>query len=1039
MIPKECKRLAEVDFPIAEVSNHAAREKSIRYGHPSTFHLWWARRPLAACRAMLLALILPDPCDDNCPSDFLDQARKLLLALPGRPTKWSALIGSPGGLRRALFDFLAAFANWNNSANSDYISTASALCTAAGGGVNPYVVDPFSGGGSIPLEALRIGSEVFASDVNPVATLLLKALLEDYPRAPDGFVDEVRTEGRTIRQLVRERTEGLYPTEIHGGTTVAYIWARTVQCETPNCGAEIPIYKSPWLSKKGATKAKFFKEDPNGTCVALLVESAPRGGPIVYRLAIGQGSPDPAPGYTRLDGTKAAGNNSNVVCPCCGSVLSGKKANPRVQFQLSQQNGGCDVRFDSSGTRTGGARLLAVAVLKPHSRSRQFRLPTPDDYESIHRAQLRLAELIKTSTIDLPDEPLPFMSGTFNVPLYGMTRWQDVFTARQKVLLLEFLRVIRERSSSKRAVIEIVAVALSRLTDISNALCRWENTKTQVRNLFTRQAIPMVWDFAEPAPFSGQAGDFSVTLDTMLRVFDALPKPTSTAQVTLADARSSPLPDDSADVWFTDPPYYFAVPYADLSDFFFVWLKRALPGHRLLRDPFDAANNLTPKTQELCEMSHWDSVRYSHKDKQFFENGMADAFMEARRVLREDGIGCVVFAHKTTEGWEALLSGIIRGGWVITGSWPIVTESQTRLRARESAALATSVHLVCRPRSSSAAIGDWTRVLRELPGRISNWMERLLDEGVRGADLVFACIGPAMELYSRYARVEDAEGHEVPLGGDPEAAEPYQRGFLAYVWETVGRIALAQVLGTTESGKEAGDASLEEDARLTALFLWTLQSTNGATDPSTARSAEYDADDSEEDEDEDDGDGSSGKAKKGLSIIYDVVRRFSQPLGIHLGLWEGRIIETQKGIVRLLPVSERAKQLFGTESAPDVAERIERTSRSSGQLTLFPKLNENSQQSLEIKKRGRSGKKRKISSGMTPDSMVKQEATTLDRLHAAMLLQAGGQSNALRTLLAAEQDRGSEFLRLANALSALYPSGSEEKRLLDAMLLAVPR
>ncbi|MBC7239526.1 MAG: DUF1156 domain-containing protein, partial [Chloroflexi bacterium] len=226
-------------------------------------------------------------------------------------------------------------------------------------------------------------------------------------------------------------------------------------------------------------------------------------------------------------------------------------------------------------------------------------------------------------------------------------------------------------------------------------------------------------------------------------------------------------------------------PYADLSDVFFVWLKRALPGHPLMHDPFDPTNRLTPKGGEIVQNERSLSAEGRPKDREFYEQAMARAFAEGRRVLREDGIGCVVFAHKTTEGWEALLSGMTRGGWTITGSWPIATEMGSRLRARDSAALATSVHLVCRPRPEDASVGDWADVLRELPRRVGDWMERLQREGVRGADLVFACIGPALEIFSRYARVETADGREVTL------AE-----YLQKVWEVVGRTALEQVLGT---------------------------------------------------------------------------------------------------------------------------------------------------------------------------------------------------------------------------------------------------
>ena len=259
-------------------------------------------------------------------------------------------------------------------------------------------------------------------------------------------------------------------------------------------------------------------------------------------------------------------------------------------------------------------------------------------------------------------------------------------------------------------------------------------------------------------------------------------------QVQLADASEHPLPDASASVYFTDPPYYFAVPYADLSDFFFVWLKRALPAHALLRDPFDPSNPLTPKDAELCEMAHWDRERYAYKDRDFFERGMARAFAEGRRVLREDGAAAIVFAHKTTEGWEALLTGMIRGGWTVTGSWPIATEMAN------APAHASPLHSP--PVSTlSAALVPTTRASAIGPRSCANYRHASATgwsackrEGVRGADLVFACIGPALEIFSRYAKVETADGREVAL------AE-----YLEKVWEVVGRSALAQVLGTAEA------------------------------------------------------------------------------------------------------------------------------------------------------------------------------------------------------------------------------------------------
>ena len=390
---------------------------------------------------------------------------------------------------------------------------------------------------------------------------------------------------------------------------------------------------------------------------------------------------------------------------------------------------------------------------------------------------------------------------------------------------------------------------------------------------------------------------------------------------------------------------------------------------------------------------------------------MAKAFTEGRRVLHGDGVGSVIFAHKTTEAWEALLSGMIRGGWTITGSWPIATEMASRLRARDAAALATSVHLVCRPRPEDAPVGDWADVLRELPGRVADWMQRLQGEGVRGADLVFACVGPALEIYSRYSRVETAEGRAVGL---PE--------YLEKVWEVVGREALEQVLGTAEAQARNGAAgALEEDARLTALFLWTMQSTG--ENPASANDAGEDEGDNEEVQ--------PRRKATGYSLPFDVARRFAQPLGIHLDDWEKRVIDTRKGVVRLVPVTERNKQLFGESGAGALADEIESSAASSPQLSLFPEAPPTI--------RGRARRRGRTAAASYGELDAPLGATTLDRVHAAMLFQASGSSQALRNLLRAEQERGPDFMRLANALSALYPRGSEEKRLLDAMLLAAPR
>ena len=1009
-IPKECRRLAEVDFPIAPVGKAVTnREKRfpVPRGLPSTLHHWWARRPLASSRAMLLALLLPDPGDAHCPDDFKAPARAALLNLPGRPARWDAELRTDAGLRQALLAFIADFANWDNAANSAYLAAGRALVQAAHPGENPLVVDPFAGGGSIPLEALRLGCDAFASDLNPVACLILKTLLEDIPRRGPELADALRQAGAAIKAQAEAELADLYPADPDGAMPIAYLWARTVRCESPHCGAEIPLLRSLWLCRKPKRKWALRPE----------ISRAP-GAPPRVEFAIF------AP---TADGEVAGGTvaRARAACPACQSILPPE----RVRSQLAAQKGGADARFDESGNRSGGARMTAVVTLQPGATGRHYRLPNDADYAAVRRAQLRVAQLLadwerngRQGLCPVPDEPTPAGGGSgagraFSVQRYGMMQWGDLFTARQKAALVAIVKQIADlqQTDSKRHISGVMSTILGKIADFNCSLSSWRASE-DVRNVFARQALPMVWDFVETNPSTAAYVGFERSLNHVSAVVSHTAAATNTsAVVQQSDAMRHPLPDQAANIWFTDPPYYDAVPYADLSDFFLVWLKRALPDLRLLSDPSDSSNPLSPKILEIVQ----DETKYHEglpKNRAWFEEKMASAFAEGRRILNEDGIGSVVFAHKTTEGWEALLSGMIRGGWTITGSWPIATEMTSRLRARESAALATSIHLVCRPRPADAAVGDWSQVLGELPVRVGDWMERLQSAGIRGADLVFACIGPALEVFSRYSAVETPAGDVVGL---PE--------YLEKVWEVVGRAALEQVLGTPEARARNGAVgALEEDARLTALFLWTLQSSGG--DAAGNDAAPVDGGGGGE---SDDG-GGGGRQQRGYRMPYDVARRFAQPLGIHLDEWQSRVIDIDKGAVRLLPVLERARQLFGANGAAALADEIETSATRSPQLGLFP---EAAPQPRRRQSRPNSG-----GGGSTPGELpARRDATTLDRVHAAMLFQHTGRSQALRALIQSEQEKGPDFLRLANALSALYPSGSPEKRLLDAMLLAAPR
>ncbi len=763
MIPRECKRLAEVDFPVAEVSRQAAREKSMRRGHPSTLHLWWARRPLASSRAMLMTLLLPDPCDPRCPKEFKEEARHILLSMYDRPQGETSTIEQDDGLRRVILRFIADYANWDNAAKPKYLKTGQALVCAAHPDKTPLVADPFAGGGSIPLEALRLGCEAFASDLNPVACLILKVMLEEVPRHGPELVDGLRRAGAVIRTMAQRSLVDLYPTDPDGATPIAHLWARTVRCEAPGCGAEIPLVRSMWLSRRAERKRALR---------AMLIRTAGKAPRVEFEVF------EPKRDGEVRGGTITRGTAS---CICCGTMLPPE----RVRAQLVAQRGGADVVFDDDGTRIGGAMMTAVVTVMPSERSRHYRPPADDDYAAVRESQRRLQSILeewehggKQELCPVPDEPFPVGSDSgagraFEVRKYGMATFSDLFSARQKVALV----TLGQLTFDLEQHVQPLALALTRSANTGCSLCRWQTTRESLEGVYSRQALPMAWDFGEGNPLSESSGSYSQAIEWITKVVDTWPM-SGTGRSAIADAAYHPLPDASADVWFTDPPYYGAIPYADLSDYFLVWLKRTLPGHPLLHDPFDPANALSPKEREAVQ-DETRKVNGQPKNRQWFENTMARAFAEGRRVLSEDGIGSVVLAHESTEGWEPLLSGIVRGGWTITGSWPIATETGAALQARDSTTLATSLHVVCRPRAEDAPVGDWTRVQRELPRRLAEWMQRLKVEGVRGADLIFSSLGPALEIFSRHAKVETAEGREVGLSE-----------YLEKFWEAVGREGL---------------------------------------------------------------------------------------------------------------------------------------------------------------------------------------------------------------------------------------------------------
>jgi hypothetical protein len=529
---------------------------------------------------------------------------------------------------------------------------------------------------------------------------------------------------------------------------------------------------------------------------------------------------------------------------------------------------------------------------------------------------------------------------------------------------------------------------VDRVADTGSSLCTWNPVGEKLQHTFARQALPIVWDFAESNPFGGSVGDWDSHTDNVLIALEAAKSVSQSGTVGAMSATRLPLPDASIEVLFTDPPYYDAVPYADLSDFFYVWLRRSLGD--VYPDLF--ATPLTPKEDEIV-VNPVVSVDGQKKLGPFFERKMAEAFHEARRVLRDDGIGVVVFAHKSTSGWEAMLQALISAGWTVTGSWPIDTEMGTRLRAMNSAALASSVHLVCRPRPAHAGIGDWGSILRSLQPLVDTWMKRLSAEGVVGADAIFACLGPAIELYSRYERVETASGQLVPLGGRSATGDDY----LSHVWAAISRAALRTIFDEAEA------TGFEPDGRLAAVWLWTVAAPIAARNGAT-RAKEDDL------EEVDDEEGTAPPKLSGYVLPYDTARKLAQPLGADLQVLtkdHGAAFEVNGSSARLLPVAERRKYLLDADGDAPVP-----APKRRGQVELFAE-----------------------SPPPIPAGAVQPARTTLDRVNQAMLLFADERGDALRRFLVEDGvGQDARFWRLADALSKLYPPASPEKRWVDGVL-----
>lgn len=786
------RRFIEDSFPVKEVGAAAAKEKNIRHGHISTLHIWWARRPLAASRATAYAALVP-PVEEALE---WQKRRDFIVQL----SQWENSL-NPQVLAKARREILTAHAERLSAELGRPVTVAD---LEAGRAPRPRVLDPFAGGGSYPLEALRLGCEAYANDYNPVAVLIEKATLE-YPQQfgqpfagmpiwaqaegrrqkaaggqgqasqPDLFnllpiqnpkseianplLNAVRYWGEWVLEEARRELAAFYPPDPDGSIPVGYIWARTVPCQNPACGAEIPLLRQLWLAKKDKKRVALWIEPEKRTRMntdatdkhpSEIRENPSYPRPSVSFRIVGDGyAPWPA-GFDPEAGTVS---RAVVTCPACGAVMDDKTT--RRLFQEGK----------------AGQRMVAVVLAPGGGQSgKTYRLPAEADLAACRAAEDALKHKVEElrpqwGLEPVPDEPLP-PRGTlgFRVQGYAIETWGDLFNPRQQLALLVFADAVRRAHAQMLAdqappefaqgVATYLGLALSRFANRLSTLAYWFIPGEKIQPTFVRQALAMVWDYVEMNPFNTSSGGWGTNLFDAENVIQHLSFEGLSGQVTHASATRLPYPDGYFDAVLTDPPYYDNVPYSYLSDFFYVWLKRTLGP--LYPDLFSTP--LTPKAGEIVAYSH--GAGGFEAGKRFFEEQLALAFREIQRVLKPGGIAVIVYAHKSTAGWETVLNALLDSGLVVSAAWPLNTEMQSRLRASESAALASSIYIVAR-KAQRQPTGFYNDVRAELRRHLEAKLQRLWEEGIGGADFFIAAIGSAIEIFGQYEQVLDFEGNLV--------------------------------------------------------------------------------------------------------------------------------------------------------------------------------------------------------------------------------------------------------------------------------------
>lgn len=724
----ERRKLIEVALPLEAISQACADEKSVpRRGHPATLHLWWARRPLAACRAILFSQLVDDPSahPDRFPS-----------------------VEEQGAERDRLFAILEELVRWENSRSEKVLYKARSEIEKSCGPSSPAVLDPFCGGGSIPLEAQRLGLITHASDLNPVAVLITRGVCElpwlfpnqppvhprddstlidpDAPKDAAGLVEDIRWYGRWMHEQARDRIGNAYPqADLPDGShanVVGWLWARTVTCPNPACGTHMPLIRSFWLSKRRGRET-WLRPAVEGTRVKLDV--------------VATGEPPP-------DGTV---QRSGATCLVCQTP---------VPLEHVRQEG-----------RASRLSAQLLAVIAEGDRQRRIFLPA---------ANLHTEAAAIPRPSHAPDEELPAQALGFRVQNYGMSRYADLFTNRQLLAMTTFSELVSAAAAKVAAdaqargvespkqygaiVATYLAFAVDKLADWGSSLCGWIPHVEQVRDTFARQALSMTWDFIELNPFSTAVGNFLNHVDWVAHGVEGAVR--GNATVTQSDiARQDP--EVGGIVVCTDPPYYDNIGYADLSDFFYVWLRRSLS--TVWPDAFKTV--LTPKSDELI------ANRFRHDGdrraaEQFFRDGFRQAFTRLRRVQSPDFPLSVIYAFRQTEtnedgsasftGWETMLQGLVDAGFLVSGTWPLRTERLARSRSIASNALASSVVLSCRPRAADASLATRKELIQAVRAELPGTLRRLQHVNIAPVDLAQAAIGPGMAIFSRYAKVVEADG-----------------------------------------------------------------------------------------------------------------------------------------------------------------------------------------------------------------------------------------------------------------------------------------